>query len=117
MVLVTSNIACIVHLYFLLETFIFSPVGISITYEFQNEFILPRIQICSQTSRLLNPDILDKSNVTRERLYAIELGLGYINDHEQDLYKTLNLTRVSSEYDHLIMEYGNVVDAAVDFYG
>lgn len=106
LVLIASNIAAIVHLYFLLYTFIVSPNVVSITYERQDELTMPRVIICQPTTRLLDANSLN--NVTKEYFYALELGIGLVNHNELQHYIFgVDLPQLKINYDEMLKEYGN----------
>jgi hypothetical protein len=114
-VLIVANVACIIHLCFLLSAFVVQPNSFSITFERQDELTMPRVIICQPTTRFLNVDTLE--NVTKEYFYALELGLGLIrHDEFQQYVYDMNLTLLKLNYDQIMKEYANISLGMLDFY-
>uniref|UniRef100_A0A914VZD1 Uncharacterized protein n=1 Tax=Plectus sambesii TaxID=2011161 RepID=A0A914VZD1_9BILA len=115
-VAIISNVCCVIHLYFLLQTFIVSPNAVSISIERRSQLTMPRIHVCQPTSRFIDTNLA--ANVSAAYYYAIELGLGLIRSDEPLQYKyRMDLAEVEREYENIMRTFkGNIAAAHLDLY-
>uniref|UniRef100_A0A914WK29 Uncharacterized protein n=1 Tax=Plectus sambesii TaxID=2011161 RepID=A0A914WK29_9BILA len=113
--LIVANLACMIHLYYLLCTFIVSPNAFSIAYERKDELTMPRVIVCQPTTRLLDANALQ--NISKEYFYALELGMGLVNHNDLQHYIfDVDLRQVYINYEQILKDYGNISVAYHDFY-
>uniref|UniRef100_A0A914W9E1 Uncharacterized protein n=1 Tax=Plectus sambesii TaxID=2011161 RepID=A0A914W9E1_9BILA len=92
-VLVVSNAACLIHLYFLLNTFFVEPNSVSLTYVVADDLTLPRIHVCQPTTRFI--DWSKATGTNKEQFYALELALGLLFSEDDFTYlMRLNMTNM-----------------------
>uniref|UniRef100_A0A914X9Z3 Uncharacterized protein n=1 Tax=Plectus sambesii TaxID=2011161 RepID=A0A914X9Z3_9BILA len=111
--IIATNIACGIHLYFLLSSFVNEPNETKMTYEPKAALLPPTIIVCQPATRFLDPESV--SNISAEYYYALELGVGLIHMAQLDrLQYSLNISKVEEYHQQILSE--NNGSAAVAYH-